>query len=126
MGDPESGRYKAFLFVGIAYFFDGGFGASGAFMVSGRGLQWLYGRRDGMVVDGGHCRRDWRLWRFAGLRRQRDSGGGDVDYFCRRADCERRCLSPNSTAGGRFGGGSMAFLLGDFAGGARRHAGHSL
>ena len=88
MGDPVNGRYKAFLFVGIAYFLTA--------VVAPAAILWSRGADWGFPVGGalwsllaGTVGRDRRLLRAAGLRRQGLAGVGDVDHLRRRADRQR-------------------------------------
>src|SRR5216117_1764693 len=63
-----------------------------------------------MVVVCGYRRSDRRLWRVAGVRGQRHSGGGHVDRLCRRACGERNLLAHAASTGRWLGFDSAAIL----------------
>src|SRR5216117_243700 len=63
-----------------------------------------------MVVVCGYRRSDRRLWRVAGVRGQRHSGGGHVDRLCRRA-CGERNLLAHAASTGRWLGFDPAAIL---------------
>ena len=81
MKDPAMGRYKAFLFVGIAYFLTAVLAPLAILRLKAR--RDLHGRRGRLVARGRHRRRDRRVRRAAGLRGRRPTGRGD-DHRLRR------------------------------------------
>ena len=78
MGDPVNGRYKAFLFVGIAYFLVAVL-APIAVLVASNANWNLPMKGAGWVADRGLRRRGRSIWHPAGVRRQR----GPLRSSCR-------------------------------------------
>ena len=90
MGDAVNGRYKAFLFVGLAYLLTAVVGS--LIVLAVQGASWSFTAK-GMTwstlagVAGGAG----RIRRPAGFWSKGDAVGGDVDCVCRSADCECGC-----------------------------------
>ena len=97
MADPVHGRYKAFLFVGLAYLLAAVIGS--ALMLVLNGSDWqFYRQRCLLVIRCRTCRRDRGIRCTPRLRCRGATCSGDVHCICRRAYCERcRCNAIAST-----------------------------
>ena len=122
MKDPVLGRYKAFLFVGIAYFLTA--------VLAPLALLWMKGTDWSFTASGswwsliaGACRRDWRVRRALGLRGRRQAACGDDDRLRRGPDRECRGRFDQGSTQRRLGIDYLAVLSGHRAGNCRCCAG---
>ena len=112
MADPVNGRYKAFLFVGIAYFLVAVLAPLAILAASG--ADWHYPMR-GMTMSliAGTVGGLGAFGVFACVRRQGHAGRGDVDHFRRGAYRERAGFHGTPPASRRSGRNPLAVLRGD-------------
>ena len=115
MKDPVLGRYKAFLFVGIAYFLTA--------VLAPLVLLWMNGADWSFTASGswwslvaGVVGADRRLRRALGLRGRRQASRGDDDRLRRGTDRERRGRPDQRSAQRRLGIDCLAVLFGHRAG----------
>ena len=118
MKDPESGRYKAFLFVGVAYFLTAVLAPLAVLWLKGAILV-LYARGHGMVACGGDSRGDRRVQRTAGFQRRRAAQRGDDDRVRGCTDRQRPGRPVDAPARRRLVRPSLAVRPGHRPGGPR-------
>ena len=70
MADPVHGRYKAFLFVGLAYLLAAVIGSALMLVINGSNWQFT-GSGCLLVICCRTCRCYWRIWRSTRLWRRR-------------------------------------------------------
>ena len=101
MSDPVNGRYKAFLFVGIAYFLTAVLAPLGCACTEWR-LVEISGVRHVVVTYRRHRRRGRCVLRPACVRCKRIAGSGDVDCIRRCAYRERGRRAAHASSCGRL------------------------
>ena len=111
MGDPENGRYKAYLFVGIAcryWISHCTRDQRGGLVISDNGAD--------LVAAGWHCGGNWCVWRTSRLWSEGNAARGYVHCFCWRAygQCDR--LSHYASASRWMGRFELAICVGYYIG----------
>ena len=97
MSDPVNGRYKAFLFVGVAYLLTAVFGS--LIVLAYNGASWLYPTKGVFWVHRRwHRRGHRRIGRPPRVRRKGDAGRGHVHRLCRCSHRQRGCRRARASA----------------------------
>ena len=125
MGDPVNGRYKAFLFVGIAYFLVAVL-APIAVLVAGNANWNLPMKGAGWSLIAGCAGAVGAFGILLAFGAKGNPGGRHVDRIRRRAHRERHRIDGPASAGGRHVEHSLAVCGGDSVRGDRRLHGDAL
>ena len=116
MDDPENGRYKAFLFVGIAYLFAAVFGS--LIVLKLNNVEWTFTSRGVMwSTIAGVAGAIGALGVILAFGSKRLAGRCHVHRLCRGANRQRLRGHGRASTGWRLGGAELAFCARDRHGG---------